>query len=508
MKRAWDWGLTALALTALVWGIVNLEGATGGLDVRTLSAGATPVTVYQAQDAAPAPAVVIAHGFAGSQQLMQPFAVSLARAGYLAVTFDFLGHGRHPHPLGGSITAETGATVRLVEQVAEVIAFAKTLSGSDGRVALLGHSMASDIIVRAAQQDPTIAATIAVAMFAPTVDTTSPRNLLVVVGEWEPRLQEEALRVAAMVAPGTAEAGVTYGDPQGGTGRRVVFADNVEHVAVLYSGDSLEAARDWLNLVFDRSATPSVDTRGMAIVATLLGIVLLARPLARLLPQLSSEPLGADLGWRGLIWRALIPMILTPLLLRLVPFQVLPVLVADYLVAHFALYGLLTVLTLAWPPPGHLPRRPFSGGLLLAALPAAVAVGAYSVLALGLPLDRYVTAYMPTGDRTLYLGLMLAGTLPYFLADEWLTRGGRYRIGRYAFTKLCFLVSLGLATALDIERLFFLLLIAPLIAVCFVVYGLFAGWAYRRTGQPLVGALANAVAFAWAIAVTFPIVSG
>ena len=96
--------------------------------------------------------IVIAHGFAGSQQLMQPFAVTFARAGYIAVTFDFLGHGRNPRPLGGSITEIDGATRSLAAQTAEVVAFARTLG--DGRVAILGHSMASDIVVRVAQARP------------------------------------------------------------------------------------------------------------------------------------------------------------------------------------------------------------------------------------------------------------------------------------------------------------------------------------------------------------------
>ncbi|WP_300971742.1 alpha/beta fold hydrolase [Thiocapsa sp.] len=44
------------------------------------------------------PVVVIAHGFAGSRQMMQAYAVTLARNGYLAVTFDFPGHGRNSTP--------------------------------------------------------------------------------------------------------------------------------------------------------------------------------------------------------------------------------------------------------------------------------------------------------------------------------------------------------------------------------------------------------------------------
>ncbi len=44
-------------------------------------------------------------------------------------------------------------------------------------------------------------------------------------------------------------------------------------------------------------------------------------------------------------------------------------------------------------------------------------------------------------------------------------------------------------------------IIVPIIIVVFVIYGLFSGWSYQRTGNPLVAGLASAIAFAWAIAV-------
>ena len=44
------------------------------------------------------------------------------------------------------------------------------------------------------------------------------------------------------------------------------------------------------------------------------------------------------------------------------------------------------------------------------------------------------------------------------------------------------------------------------ILLCFVVYGLFSTWIYRRTKHPMVGALAASIAIAWGIAVTFPLV--
>ena len=45
----------------------------------------------------------------------------------------------------------------------------------------------------------------------------------------------------------------------------------------------------------------------------------------------------------------------------------------------------------------------------------------------------------------------------------------------------------------------------PVILVFFVVFGLISSWIYRQTWHPAVGAVTNALLFAWAIAVTFPV---
>ena len=55
--------------------------------------------------------------------------------------------------------------------------------------------------------------------------------------------------------------------------------------------------------------------------------------------------------------------------------------------------------------------------------------------------------------------------------------------------------------------LFFLAIVTPVILLAFVIYGLFSRWVFHSIGHPWAGALANAAAFAWLIAVTFPVVS-
>jgi hypothetical protein len=74
-------------------------------------------------------------------------------------------------------------------------------------------------------------------------------------------------------------------------------------------------------------------------------------------------------------------------------------------------------------------------------------------------------------------------------------------------SKAAFILSLAIAVALDFERLFFLIIIVPVIILFFVFFGVVSGWVYARTRNPLVAGLANAVAIAWAIGVVFPLVA-
>ena len=509
MTRRWPLALALalVALAAIASALWNLAAAGSGTTVEAVAVNRTPARVYRPAGGPPGPTLLIAHGFAGSQQLMQSFALIAARNGYTAVTFDFLGHGRNPDPLTGSITEEAGATRALVEQTAEVARYARGLG--DGRLAVLGHSMASDIVVRFAQATPGVAATIAVSMFSPVVTADSPRNLLVVVGEWEGMLKREALRAVGLAtAPREAETGVTYGDLAAGTGRRVSVSPHVEHASVLFSRDSLRDTIAWLDGAFgiDRPGAPVIDARGPWIVLLLAGVILLARQLALLLPSVSVARLWAGLPWRRLWVPLLVPALVTPLLLRVLPTHFLPVLVGDYLAAHFATYGLLATLCLVW-----VRRRESGRGWRAARMPAlaaaAFAVAGFGLVALVWPIDAFLTSFIPGPERVVLMLAMLVGTLLFFLSDEWITRGEGTGRGAYAAYKLAFLASLAIAVALDFERLFFLIIIVPVIVLFFLVYGLFSAWAYRHTGHPFVGGIANALAFAWAIAVTFPLLA-
>jgi len=491
----------AVAVAVAVW---QLEADRAGLEIGPLKVeGTTPATLYLQPGGGPAPVVVIAHGFAGSRQLMEPFALTLAQAGYVVASFDFEGHGRNPRPMSGDVGAVSGTTQLLMDEAGRVASAALAHPRADGRLAYLGHSMASDIVVRQALAEPPGDAVVAVSMYSGSVTAEAPRNLLIIAGEWEARLAEEALRAVRQVNP-EAGFGETVGDPAavqaasevGGVARRAVVAPRVEHVGVLYSATALREARDWLDATFGRQSVGPVPMRGGWIVLLLVGTVTLGWPLARALPRGRPREAGA-LDTRRFLVAVLAPAVLVPLLLWPVETNLLPVLVADYLALHLGLYGIITLALLAY------------WDQLLEQFPARVwwiagAVAVFGIVVVGGVIDRYVASFLPHPGRVAVIAGLALGAVPFMLGDALLTGGGGGRLWRVLAARAAFLGSLALAVALDFEALFFLIIILPVIALFFLLFGMMAGWVGRRTGLPAAAGLGLGLVLAWALGVTFP----
>jgi hypothetical protein len=236
----------------------------------------------------------------------------------------------------------------------------------------------------------------------------------------------------------------------------------------------------------------------------LVGIVALAWPLSTMLPAVSAAPVGAGLAWKPLVITAVVPSLLTPLILWKMPTDFLPILLGDYLTLHFLIYGSLTAALLFYfRNRSAAIGRPIHGRQLAV---ASICVATYNIVAFGIPLDHWVFTFMPIPSRLPLIAAIACGTLPYFIADEWATRGERRRPAAYALTKFCLLLSLGIAVVLNPMKLFFLAIIVPAILLLFLAFGLISRWSYAATRHPLPGAIANAAVFAWAIGVTFPMI--
>ena len=477
--------LLGLALAAVaLW---QLEAQRAGLEISTRTVGETPVT-RTAQPGAEGPVVVVAHGFAGSRQMMQAYVHDLARAGYRVWAFDFEGHGRHPHPMSGDVDSIDGTTQRLIAQTQDVVTAATAREGWTGEVALLGHSMATDIIIRTAIEDERIGPVVAISAFSRAVTASAPDTLLLITGAWESGLRDFAREAVAMVDPGKGEGETARA---GEVVRRAVVAPLAEHVAVLHSRAGRAGAVDWLDAAYGRASDISVRATGPWFMALMVAIVALAAPLARLLPR-RAGPAPAPLAPGLFALVVTLPAVLAPLAAVQVEARLLPVLVADYLALHLALYGALQ-LALLW----GAGRRPD------ALRPVAMlALLAWGLGVFGLALDRYGANFWPTPERLTIIAALGLGAVPFMLADAMLARGAA--LWQRVVTRAGFLLSLGLAVLLDTERLFFLAMIAPVILLFFVIFGLMGRWVAARAGAASAG-VALGLILAWALGVSFPL---
>jgi pimeloyl-ACP methyl ester carboxylesterase len=445
---------------------------------------------------------------------MLPYAVTLARAGYTVLIFDLPGHGRNTEPMLADIADREGRYQQLSTTLAEVVALAR--ERGNGEVGLLGHSLGSELVTRYAQEQEAIAAVVGVSLVYEDTTATSPANLLVLTGAFEAGLRPIGQAVADEAADGAGESGVLYGDFAAGTARQVIFVPNVEHIGVLFSPVALAAALEWFQqampLPGGNIETSYIDDRILWLALLFGGSILLFWPLSRIVDRVHT-PVMPDRRWAGRIWwwlSILLPIIVTPVALRLLPLEgLLPILVGGPLAAFFAIYGLvslsgLLMYRLSGP---DFQRSGNTGVKLPIILAATLIMFGYVLLSNGLPAQFFVLNYFPPPLRLPIFGLVWLAMLPYFLADEWLTRGPSVPRGAYVISKIAILLALALAIALNPSQLFFLILIAPLLLGYFLVYGMYSSWMYRRSGVALIGALANSAIFAWIVAVTFPLVT-
>lgn len=483
-----SFALASIAVLMVLISLVMLEGARWGIERRDLAIGDTRATLYRLDDVTPRPLVVIAHGFAGSRQMMESIALTLARAGLAVVSFDFVGQGRSPLGMSPDVTVIEGTTVQLVAQTKAVIAAAEALPGVTGPAALLGHSMATDILVRSARDLPEVETVALISMYSDVITPAHPARLLIVSGAQEGRLREVALEAVAQIA--LAEEGQTVGS--GGVRRRAVSAPYVGHVGVLWSPTTLRETRDWLTEAANLPRSRTLAFTGPWIALLLAAIVALYRPLAQLLPSRPTPALEVS----------------PRLFLALLILPALPAAAAALAftepVLGFAAFGRLALFFGVW------------GGLQLAVLrhfmrlplrfdPAAFGLLLFWALgAFALALDRYGAAFLPTGPRLPLMLLLAAGTLPFMLAKCLLAHGAPlWRRGLLALVPLVALAATMFAAPAEMGLLF---TVIPVFLLFLLVFGLMARWTAPRSG-PLTLGLALGIILAWSIAASTPLFS-
>ena len=466
-------------MIVLSW--LGVSGARSGLVVRSLQRDQVPLLYLVPKQTQAAPGVLVAHGFAGSKQLMLGYGHVLAQAGYAVMLWDFDGHGANSTPLRGyELQQNLDIALQVLLEQPEV---------NPTHRAILGHSMGSGVAMTSGIRDSArFAATVAVSPAGAMVTPQSPRNLQLQAGSGEGRFVTNAQRLLAL-------AGGANSDLAQGKGRELVVVPNVEHITILFSDASHQAALRWLDATFSRSHTNDyVDRRmgwyGLHLLGWLLGLAAIAPSMImQTTMAIKVTPLRR---WAGLVVAPLAAVAGLTLLNQRIELQNLGGVQVGgavgvwFLIAGLAWLGILTRLPL--PTLGTVGWGIALFGLLWIAFGAMAQV---------VWLQWWL---IPTRFK-LWLILVIA-CLPWFLASGIVQQdiGVGKRILWWLGQSVVLICGFGL-TLYFLPQLGFMFLLLPLFPPLMAILSVVAG----LLNEAWVYAIGSTLFFGWLLAAGFPL---
>ena len=208
----------------------------------------------EATEENPMPGVVHIHGYQNNRETGDAYCIELARRGFVVLNIDAIGRGNSgmPNdPKDPNFDKTYGGLTSL--KMLRSLSFVDPES-----VGMLGHSLGAEMAYQVALGDPGVNALV-ISGFAYTLAASDakPKNMLMIIGKWDEfrkrmtgtrDIEKEWMTTAETksVIPVThPKIGVTYGDFEQGTARRVVVPRTI-HFMESHNRGSISEMLEWM----------------------------------------------------------------------------------------------------------------------------------------------------------------------------------------------------------------------------------------------------------------------
>ena len=426
---------------------------------------------------------IICHGYAGSKEMMRQLAFDISNAGSNAVIFDFIGHGSNAQKLINNPTELSGTTQQLVDQLIGIIDFLKTKYGSEIKINLIGHSMASDIVIRASENQD-ISSIAAISPYSTKVTSNFPRDLLLTSGQFERHLRKHSLKFTQLIDP-VANENIEYSN--GTVRRKASYTKNTGHVSVIYSPHTSREIIEWFDLTnYERSIWAT------HIIWILLSLTMITYGLSRL--QFSKAKYHEKQKLSSIrLTIVSVTSLAIALFSGLLDYQPFSLFGFGSIAAYFGLYG-LAILILCKEARDNLEN--FS---LYSFLKLAVAF-----LFLAILINQFIGSYYITNHRLYAFLIMIIPITIFCVAIENLIAFSSTALA--VLIRILPIIGFSILLAIFPNKYGVMFTTVPIYIFYFLVFGYIGKFQRNQIGSYTTGAT-NGIFLTFAFAATNPIFS-
>ncbi|MFX1454348.1 MAG: alpha/beta hydrolase [Promethearchaeota archaeon] len=241
-------------------------------------------------------AIILGHGVMSNKEMLKDFAVEFATAGFVAVPFDFRGHGQSTGELRwGSLTNDIDAIVSYLNSRSDI---------DSSNLSYFGYSMGG-VGLEVVNDSTDFKCFIGAGTRLPTDvrkgNSTNPLNILMILGRYDELIRPYDLKVGLADYTGIPIADISvnklYGSFEEGNAAKIYLDDLTNHVLGDWDPDFIMEAREFLSSAFPDVIPVDenfvVNTRLLILALQLFGgfgfFILLIDPLSKLILKSEDE---------------------------------------------------------------------------------------------------------------------------------------------------------------------------------------------------------------------------